>query len=278
MINYIPVDIWRHIFSLKLRDEPLFIFNFTREIIILGEYKKNEFSNMIKDAIIRNYEITNVPFFDFVIYKDYRYAYILECKMFLCNLNILNSILDSHLCNFYNIYENFVIMYLVRNNNLKLLRWIKSNKDCKDKYIFNEDCCSTAIHKNNLEMLRLLRDGNDPCPWNEWSAVCAVINNNLEMLRFMREGNNPCPWDKDCCFAAIYNNNLEILTFLREGNNPCPWDISCFLRAIENNNLEILRFMREGNDPCLWDISCLSLLKNISPEILKYLDDSIIYK
>ena len=30
MTSNIPVDLWRHIFSLKLKDDHLFIFDFTR--------------------------------------------------------------------------------------------------------------------------------------------------------------------------------------------------------------------------------------------------------
>jgi hypothetical protein len=291
MKQNIPVDVWRHIFSLKLKDDPLFIFDFTREIIILGDYMKNEIREMVKNAIIRNFELTKVSFFNYCLGNNKEY--ILKSKIFLNNIEVLNSIDDSFLF-LYNIYNSNFLEYITIKNNMILIEWLinkKKNLDlCRlairynnlkmlrflrernDPYHWNKNCTYYAFKNNNLEMLSFLRSGNDPCPWDRYCCWKAVENNNLEMLQFLRKGNDPCPWYELCTCDAVKNNNLEILKFLREGNDPCPWNDNCCWKAVENNNLEMLQFLRKGNDPCPWHELCTwYAVKNNNLKMLKFL-------
>jgi len=270
----IPLDVWRHIFSLKLKDDPLFIFEFTKEIIILGEYMKdkNEIREMVKNAIIRNFELTKVTFFDYCLKNNKEH--ILSSKIFLDNINVLNSIDDCLLfirhITWFTLNNYDFIKYIIIENNTILVEWLIIKK--KDINI-NLSFCNYAARNNNLKMLKFLREKNNPCPWSEWCVYEAVRYNNFEMLRFLREGNDPCPWDRNCCQQAILNNNLEILKFMREGNDPCPWHEDCAPSAVKNNNLEMLRFLREGNDPCPWDKKeCLKIcIENNNLEMLRLL-------
>jgi len=280
MTQNIPSELWRHIFSLKLESNPLFIFNFTREMIILGEYKKNEFSEIIKNAIIRNFKKQKVPFFNFCLEKtdleNDKFS-ILKSKIFLSNINILNSIDDCYLflgdINKIDIHtrdKNF-LNYIFTNNNIELIKYLIFKN--------NINACYFAARNNNVKILRFIKKEIESCQYYEWNEIhsChwACFNDNLEMLKILREGNKPSPWDKYCCNAACYNNNnLEMLMFLREGNDPCPWHEDCCYRACCNNNLEMLMFLREGNDPCPWDKEkcIMSCDRKKYPKILEWIN------
>jgi hypothetical protein len=192
MTSNIPVDIWRHIFEMKLKDEPLFIFNFTREMILLGDYKIEEIGEMIKKSIIRNLEITKVPFFDFC--KRRKNQYILESKIFLNYINILDSIKNNHLSRrdyFYKMsnyqyssdeyFDGSICEYAIKNNNIKLLKWLISK--CKNR----ENICFFAIKHNNLEILRFLIEQNDPFPLDKNCFKKAMYNNNAEIIKYILE-------------------------------------------------------------------------------------------
>jgi len=203
---------------------------------------------MVKSSIIKNFEITKVPFFNYC--DEEKLMGLLSFKIFKNNIDILNSIEDNYL---FKIIENETIFYsteynsnfykyLIISNNFDFISWIKFRNFKNYKQFCNYSC-----KFNNLEMLRFLRKGNDPCPWDIRCTWYAVKNNNLEMLRFLREGNDPCPWFKDCCYVAVTNNNIEILTFLREGKDKCPFGKDCILKAKETGNFKMLKFFKEGN-------------------------------
>jgi len=210
-------------------------------MILLGEYIKNEFLIMIKNSIIRNFEIIKVPFFDYCLCKIGN-RHILKHKIFLENLNVLTDIEDSFL------YDDIdsLIRYIINYKNLKLLKWSKEKfRDFEEFDLF----CDFACKYNNLEMLKFLREGNDPCPWDEHCTKEVTYGNNLEMLKFLREGNDPCPWDESCCYWACRNNNLEMLQFLRSVNDSCPWNKrECIELCIKNNNSKILEWIKTQSD------------------------------
>jgi len=246
--------------------------------LYIFDLKENSFvtEDMIKKSIIENFEISNFPFFDFCRENN---KSILETKIFLDNINILNSIDDSYLCKYdysykidydeymeneflnYQYLNGSLLEYSVKTNNIKLMEWILFNR-------FNDikNLCYFAVSNNNLEMLRFFRERNEPYPWDESCCCQAISKNNLEILKYLRSFNNPCPWDKTCTRKASTINNLEMLRFLREGNDPCPWDDWCCCDAISKNNLEMLKFLREGNDPCPWNkeycIKCSTRFKD----------------
>jgi hypothetical protein len=273
----IPEDVWRIIFSILLSDNHLFVFKFTREIILLANYTKSETEEMIKNAIILNFEITKVPFFDYCMENNQN---ILINKTFLNHLNALNSINDKYLCkldysyrsekdieyrnleykikHLYGIKEEMrysILEYSIKNNNFKLIEWIssktKENKENKEK-----NFCFFAVKYNNLKMLEYFRKNN--FPFDEFCCSRAVLNNNLEILRFLRENENmPCPWDKGCCYLAVRNRNFEMLKYLRSQNPPCEWEKESHLKSLDvmimfiNNSIkhpeicETLKNMRE---------------------------------
>jgi hypothetical protein len=289
---FIPNEIWRHVFSFLLKENHLFIFNFTREMIILGNYDKDEIDKLFNDAIIKNFKITNVPFFHYCIKER---KSILKCKIFLDNINNLNFINDSYLFESTSIYN--ILNHSIKSNNFILLKWLRINY----KSIDNTKLCYFAIENNNLEMLRFFRERDEPLPWDETCCMIAVKNNNYKILRYLRSGNNLCPWDEQCCWYATKNNNFQILKFLRRKNNPCPLNKNCALEAtknnnlqilkylksqinlypidkkctyyaVKNNNLEMLKFLREGNYPCHWDDWCCYIsFYNDNLEILRFL-------
>jgi hypothetical protein len=294
----LPVDIWRHSFKLLLEKFPLYIFKFTKEIILLGEYTKEEIQAMIKASIIRNYEINNLSFILSYLVEDGGNGYktILKSKIFLENLDLIKSMeyfylfpsIENHLnfvlrkiieSNNFILFEWFLSLnkfpnhkmysyYVTASNNLEMLRYLKDHN-----FPIDINCCPAAISNNNLEILKIIVDENDPSLINEFWFLKAVELNNVEMVKILSNGNKKCSWGKECCLEAIHNNNLEMLKVLRSGNKPCPWDkIRCSLEAVSNNNLEILRFIRKGKDPCPWDEACCyEAVCNNNIEILRFL-------
>jgi hypothetical protein len=289
--NHLPGDIIRHTFKILLNETPLEIFNFTKEWFESGEYEENEIPEMIKNAIIQNFELTKVPFFHYCT-KNNQSVFISE--LFLDNLNVLKSIKNNYL---YKGYSGLFFKHIIKSKNFKLIDWIRVQHFEKCYSL-----CQYACAENDLEMLRFLRDGNpsfpikdeicfvyaigngnfemleylckeiNPCKWDDFCYMEAMKSNDLKMLKFLKGLNNSVPWCKYCTLRVVYYDNLEMLRFMREGNEPSPWHDNCCLQAIQNNNLEMLKFLRERNDPCPWDEwCCWYAAKNNNFQILKFL-------
>jgi hypothetical protein len=231
MNNNLPVDIWRHSFELSLKENPLNIFNFTNEMLmLLAGYKQNEIESLLKKIIIENYKKEENEFIVFCIEENQS---VLESKMFWDNIEVINSIKKRFI-----VYpcDDEPIRYCVKNNNFKLFDWLNSQN-----LINKNNVCFQAVTYKNYEFLRFVEKYNFPkskgCIW------AAVNKNDLEMIRFLRERNDPFPWDEDSTLQAAMNNNLEILKYLRSGNDPCKLNPSCARFAGENKNFEMLKFL-----------------------------------
>ena len=58
------------------------------------------------------------------------------------------------------------------------------------------------------------------CPWDEDICSIAAEKGNLNVLKYAHENN--CPWDSNTCAQAAMDGHLEVLKYLHE--NKCPWD------------------------------------------------------
>jgi len=238
-MNFVPADVWRIIFSIILRDDHVFIFKFTKEMIILANYTKSETEEMIKKSIIRNFEIAKVPFFDYCIKNN---RDILKSKIFLKHLNVLNSINDKYLCKFNYSYrssknsEYSILEYSIRTLNHSMIEWLSNKVKKEDESI--ENFCYFAVKYNNLKLLqKFINELN--YPFDHWCCLQAVKNNNLEILRFLRESEKEAyRWDESYCSEAVKNINLEILQYLRSQNPPCEWRKEKYLYLLDLHSMQ----------------------------------------
>jgi len=282
MTSNIPVDLWRYIFEMKLKDDRLFIFDFTKEMILLGDYKIEEIEKMVKNAIIQNFEITEVPFFEYLMFTSDK-IYISKSKIFLDYINVLNSIEDYYYIyptwNYY--FDNFddrihshrdyliwskeeisILEYIFQTNNKIFLNFLidKYNSEIDFDTYYN-----FVLKHENLEILKILKEKNkDYRPKEYHYSECCYIN-NLEILKNLANEKDGCIWylNIKSIYWMVSNNNLEMLRFIREGNNRYQWDEKDCWWACWYSNLEILKFIRNENDPCPWDKeACIKLCHN----------------
>ena len=79
---------------------------------------------------------------------------------------------------------------------------------------------AAAAKEGHLELVRLLRDPEDPCPWDWRGCAFAAQNGQLATLQWLRAQDPPCPWDAQACTNAAANGHLVTLQWLRD--NGCP--------------------------------------------------------
>lgn len=79
----------------------------------------------------------------------------------------------------------------------------------------------TAVELSKREILNWLHE-NQPNGLSHGTDVCcnmAAFNGDIELLKWLRERNNP--WSEGTCCAAINGRNLHVLSYLLENGCPC---------------------------------------------------------
>ena len=132
------------------------------------------------------------------------------------------------------------------NGHLDVLKWLREENDPPCPW--SEMTCAYAAQNGHLESLKWLR--SEGCPWDEWACKEAAANGDLESLKWLRsEG---CPWDEWTCAYAARGGHLEVLKWLRKENDPpCPWDEETCAYAADHGHLEVLKWLRK--EGCPWD-------------------------
>jgi hypothetical protein len=71
--------------------------------------------------------------------------------------------------------------------------------------------CANAALGGNLDVLKWLRDENDPpCPWNNNNCAIAARGGHLDVLKWLRDENDPpCPWDEGYNYLLQPTNGME---------------------------------------------------------------------
>ena len=67
------------------------------------------------------------------------------------------------------------------------------------------NCCTEAVSRGDLQVLKWLRELDPPCEWDEFTCLEAVITGNLEILIWLRSQKPLCPWDIDRCIKEARN-------------------------------------------------------------------------
>ena len=101
---------------------------------------------------------------------------------------------------------------VAETNDLKLLRWVREEKECAWDYITS----NVAACKGNLDMLKYCCENG--CEVGTGTCVNAAKYSNLACLKYLRAKN--CPCDERTCKQAHENNHMDVLTYAVK--NKCP--------------------------------------------------------
>lgn len=107
--------------------------------------------------------------------------------------------------------------------------------------------CQRAALDGRTDVIKWLRSGPNPCPWDEWICALAARGGHLETLQWLRAQNHPCCWDEMTCAEAAREGHFEILKWVRAQTPPCPWDYHTYIAAI--GRPEIVRWLKENGCP-----------------------------
>ena len=97
--------------------------------------------------------------------------------------------------------------------------------------------CSRVAYTNDLKLLRWVREEKE-CDWNYETSGMASINGNLEMSKYCCE--NGCEVHTGTCAEAAENGHLPCLEYLRLKN--CLWDERTCEDAHEHNHIDVLAY------------------------------------
>ena len=183
-----------------------------------------------------------------------------------------------------NYADSSLIFFAVGNNNLEMLKWLRSlNPPCS----WCSHCFYNAILYNREEIIKFIiesydSDKNDPSYQQMLSGGCMVtsINNkNIDTLIWLLSKIDDSKIDKNLIiYKAIHSDNLEILDFIINNPNFSHFmEKSCssyFYEAVNNNSFKTLEWLQKHSFYCD-KMSCLVACKNNNFKILKYLRNNL---
>jgi hypothetical protein len=109
--------------------------------------------------------------------------------------------------------QEFFCWRVAKTNDLKLLRWVREEKECAWDY---RTSGVAAGGIGNLDMLKYCCENG--CEVSEYTCLAAAKFGHLDCLEYLRSKN--CPWDERVCQRAHENNHMGILTYAVK--NKCP--------------------------------------------------------
>ncbi|CAM9579349.1 unnamed protein product [Chrysoparadoxa australica] len=108
--------------------------------------------------------------------------------------------------------------------------------------------CTEAASGGHLHVLKWLRKGDDPCPWNADTAAAAARGSHLPVLQWLRKGDDPCHWNTD---TAASGGHLRVLEWLVRREDPCPAGERLMHSTACWGHLHVMKWAREID--CAWD-------------------------
>jgi hypothetical protein len=108
--------------------------------------------------------------------------------------------------------QEFFCSQAAQTNDLKLLRWVREEKECDWDY----KTSGMAAHQGNLDMLKYCCENG--CEVHERHCATAAKYGHLDCLEYLRSKN--CPWNELTCKLAHEENHIDILTYAVK--NKCP--------------------------------------------------------
>ena len=97
-------------------------------------------------------------------------------------------------------------------NDLKLLRWVREEKECA----WNYHTSGEAASNGNLDMLKYCVENG--CEVHAGACVIAARNGHLDCLEYLRSKN--IPWNEWVCQQDHEKNHIDCLTYAVK--NKCP--------------------------------------------------------
>jgi hypothetical protein len=250
----LPEDIIRHMIELSVKENHLVLLDFPKEMFDKGMYEKGEKEKLFMDLIIKNYNITKVPFFE-----------IPKCKNIfdiLENFDFLNEIKDHFLYskkvfslqNYKNLLD-FKILKCI----LTLNRKYKWDDEYKKLYII-------AIKYRNFKMISFLHSYDCSTPFIRSMIDDGISNDDLEMLEFLISEFPYLNIDDIGSNLAIFYNNIRSLKFIFEKYKykRSKWQINSLMVPIKNNNVEILELLYDNNLHIFEDFDFISICSTLS--------------
>jgi len=108
--------------------------------------------------------------------------------------------------------QKFFCYRVARTNDLKLLRWVREEKECDWDY----ETSGVAAIQGNLDMLKYCVENG--CEVHDGTCAVAAKNGHLDCLEYLRSKN--IPWDERVCKRAHEKNHIDVLTYAVK--NKCP--------------------------------------------------------
>ena len=108
--------------------------------------------------------------------------------------------------------QEFFCWRVAQTNDLKLLRWVREEKECDWDYYTS----GVAAYQGNLDMLKYCCENG--CEVHTGTCANAAKYGNLTCLEYLRTKN--CPWDERVCEFAHEKNHIDVLTYAVK--NKCP--------------------------------------------------------
>jgi hypothetical protein len=147
--------------------------------------------------------------------------------------------------------ERFAVQELSSISTLELAwegyQWGATGRSPDGKVItMNQEvfCCWQVAATNDLKLLRWVREEKE-CDWDWKASNVAAINGNLDMLKYCCE--NGCEVHEGTCAEAAKYGNLACLEYLR--SKKCPWGVLVCEVAHENNHMDILTYAVKNKCP-----------------------------
>jgi hypothetical protein len=117
--------------------------------------------------------------------------------------------------------------------------------DGEGEYTMNQKWfCLQVAETNDLKLLRWVREEKE-CDWDYRTSCAAASNGNLDMLKYCCE--NGCEVRKSTCAVAAGNGHLALLEYLRSKN--CPWSEEVCEYAHEKNHIDCLTYAVKNKCP-----------------------------
>jgi hypothetical protein len=108
--------------------------------------------------------------------------------------------------------QKFFCSEVAVTNDLKLLRWVREEKECDWDYKTSGEAAGIG----NLDMLKYCCENG--CDVDESTCATAANFGHLACLKYLRSKN--IPWNIQICELAHKNNHMDILTYAVR--NKCP--------------------------------------------------------
>jgi hypothetical protein len=238
-MNNFPPELKRHVFKLMLDENPLEIFDFSKKMFKIGEYKKGEKQRLIMDCIEKSFEKSKVALFNFKPESENFNIYRKENFLSLL-YSIKGYINDSNINLFCNKYTFFFIdESIVEILGLKILKFIYS---INPLLVINSSNRLLEYSSSNFKIIKWLTQINIPQNDIKISLIYAIENNNLKFIKYFI---NHFEIGSSCSSVAAFHNNFKILKLLYR--NKIKLNDDCLAQAIKNNNLEMAKWIYERN-------------------------------